>query len=89
MAKRNIDWDRLCVCKVSRKKNNELFFFVPGSFSPFVQNATSTCSVLTIMAISYERYIAICQPLKVDYSNEILEEFLIVSSSSSSQRRCV
>lgn len=36
-----------------------------GSFSPFVQNATSTCSVLTIMAISYERYVAICQPLKV------------------------
>ncbi|CAF0968137.1 unnamed protein product [Rotaria magnacalcarata] len=34
------------------------------SFSPFVQNATSTCSVLTIMAISYERYVAICQPLK-------------------------
>ncbi|UJR25618.1 hypothetical protein I4U23_006970 [Adineta vaga] len=34
------------------------------SFSPFVQNVTSTCSVLSIMAISYERYIAICQPLK-------------------------
>ncbi|CAF1133042.1 unnamed protein product [Rotaria sordida] len=34
------------------------------SFSPFVQNMTSTCSVLTIMAISYERYVAICQPLK-------------------------
>ncbi|CAF2314566.1 unnamed protein product [Rotaria sp. Silwood2] len=34
------------------------------SFSPFVQNVTSTCSVLTIMAISYERYVAICQPLK-------------------------
>ncbi len=41
--------------------------FGSGSFSPFVQNATSTCSVLTIMAISYERYVAICQPLKVDY----------------------
>ncbi len=37
-----------------------------GSFSPFVQNVTSTCSVLTIMAISYERYIAICQPLQVN-----------------------
>ncbi|CAF1138351.1 unnamed protein product [Adineta ricciae] len=34
------------------------------SFGPFVQNVTSTCSVLTIMAISYERYVAICQPLK-------------------------
>ena len=34
-------------------------------FSPFVQNATAICSVLTIMAISYERYVAICQPLKV------------------------
>lgn len=36
-----------------------------GRFSPFVQNATGICSVLTIMAISYERYVAICQPLKV------------------------
>ncbi|CAF1013448.1 unnamed protein product [Adineta ricciae] len=35
-------------------------------FSPFVQNATATCSVLTIMAISYERYIAICQPFKTN-----------------------
>ncbi|CAF0837507.1 unnamed protein product [Adineta steineri] len=34
------------------------------SFGPFIQNVTSTCSVLTIMAISYERYVAICQPLK-------------------------
>ncbi|CAF0766791.1 unnamed protein product [Rotaria sordida] len=35
-------------------------------FSPFVQNITATCSVLTIMAISYERYVAICQPLKTN-----------------------
>ncbi|CAF0970787.1 unnamed protein product [Adineta steineri] len=35
-------------------------------FSPFVQNVTATCSVLTIMAISYERYIAICQPFKTN-----------------------
>ncbi|CAF3425455.1 unnamed protein product [Rotaria sp. Silwood1] len=35
-------------------------------FSPFVQNVTATCSVLTIMAISYERYVAICQPLKTN-----------------------
>ncbi|CAM4750032.1 unnamed protein product [Rotaria magnacalcarata] len=33
-------------------------------FSPFVQNVTATCSVLTIMAISYERFVAICKPLK-------------------------
>ncbi|CAF1443788.1 unnamed protein product [Didymodactylos carnosus] len=38
--------------------------FQTSSFSPFVQNVTGTCSVLTIMAISYERYVAICQPLK-------------------------
>lgn len=45
-----------------------VFFCISGSFSPFIQNVTSTCSVLTIMAISYERYVAICQPFKVNIS---------------------
>ena len=48
-----------------------LLFSISGSFSPFVQNTTSICSVLTIMAISYERYIAICKPLKVNNTHRI------------------
>ena len=57
------------MCKKEIKEN---FLFlrrfisgILGKFSPFVQNTTAICSVLTIMAISYERYVAICQPLKV------------------------
>jgi len=50
---------------VNIKKTNKLFLLFLGKFSPFVQNTTAICSVLTIMAISYERYVAICQPLKV------------------------
>ncbi len=58
------------MCIDKREKLNYLkkfirFFFL-GRFSPFVQNSTAICSVLTIMAISYERYVAICQPLKVN-----------------------
>ena len=47
-------------------------FFFEGRFSPFVQNATGICSVLTIMAVSYERYVAICTPLKVNF---IMEDY--------------
>ncbi len=50
--------------KNKNKQTNYSYYFL-GKFSPFVQNTTAICSVLTIMAISYERYVAICQPLKV------------------------
>jgi putative effector of murein hydrolase len=53
--------------KIIRQK--KIFFL--GKFSPFVQNTTAICSVLTIMAISYERYVAICQPLKVKTEERI------------------
>jgi hypothetical protein len=52
------------MCMKTSKMKPIVRFFL-GRFSPFVQNATAICSVLTIMAISYERYVAICQPLKV------------------------
>ena len=58
------------MCTSLNEKQHPLLLssFISGSFSPFIQNVTSTCSVLTIMAISYERYVAICQPFKVNIS---------------------
>ncbi len=35
---------------------------------PFVENVVALASVLTILAISFERYYAVCHPLKVQYT---------------------
>lgn len=45
----------------------QICFCSVGKLVPFVENAVATGSALTIIAISFERYYAICLPLKAQY----------------------
>lgn len=44
------------------------FLIVLGKLVPFAELSVAHASVLTILAISLERYIAICRPLRANYT---------------------
>ncbi|CAL1281528.1 unnamed protein product [Larinioides sclopetarius] len=46
---------------------------------PYVQMTTEHASVLTILAISFERYYAICQPLKAGYKCTPMRALVIIA----------
>ena len=61
---RNIHFFMYRKIQVMNKVSN--YFVVIGTFVPYLENVVALESVLTILAISYDRYRGICFPMKLD-----------------------
>ncbi|GFS79767.1 g_PROTEIN_RECEP_F1_2 domain-containing protein [Nephila pilipes] len=59
---------------------NHLFRFFTGKAVPYVELTAAHGSVLTILAISFERYYAICQPLKAGYTCTQIRALAIIGA---------
>lgn len=57
--------------------NCSTFFVFSGSIVPFLENTVAAASVLTLIAISIERYRVVCEPL-TGIRNEIMKSFKVV-----------
>lgn len=53
-------------------------FNLPGKAVPFVELVAAHGSILTILAISFERYYAICKPLKAGYKCTQMRALIII-----------
>ena len=50
-----------------RNQSNYVTLFAVGKLIPYLEASVAHASILTMMAISFERFYAICKPLKVSY----------------------
>ena len=64
----------MIVCQVT------ITLLLSGKLIPFLENLASEASILTILAISFERYYAICHPLKAHLTCTFVRMLKVVSS---------